>query len=120
MRTVFVADSEKAEVDRIANEKSLEEEGRKKAEAKRKAEAEHEAAAQAEKERKANAEKARWRTWSDKAGTFKIEAKFLGLVDNDVVLKKHDGKTTRVALEELSPDDQAWVEQWKKLHSNSR
>jgi hypothetical protein len=119
-QTVFVADAEKAEADRLAAQKRLEEEQRNKAEAERKAKAEREAAEKAEKERKAQIEKAKWRTWSDKAGTFKIEAKILGLAGDDVVLKKRDGKIVRLALEELSADDQEWVEQWKKLHSKPR
>lgn len=119
-RTVFVADAEKAEADQMAKQKRLAEVEHERAEAEREAVAEREAAQKAEQERKAKAEKAKWRTWSDRAGTFKIEAKILGLANDNVVLKKQDGKIVRIALEELSPDDQQWVQRWKEHRDGSR
>ena len=115
-RTVFVADAGKAEADRRANEKHLEEEEQKKAEA----EKEVRKAREAEEQRKANAEKARWHTWSDSDGTSQFEARVIGIINGNVVLKRQDGTVTRVPLEKLSSDDQEWLEQWKKEHSKPR
>ena len=119
-RTVFVADAEKAEADRLAAQKRRDEEEHAKAEAARRADAERKAIEKAEKERKAAAEKARWRTWSDKTGKFKLEAQFLGLADDEVVLKKRDGNTIRVALKKLSTDDQECVIRWEAESQKSK
>ena len=92
MRTVFVADAQKAEEDRIAEQKRLMEAERVKSEARRRADAEREAAKKAaekaEEERKANAENARWRVWSYGDGTSHFEAKIIGVINGNVALKK--------------------------------
>jgi hypothetical protein len=49
------------------------------------------------------------RTWSDASDTFQVEALFLGVDNGEVSLKKTDGRTIRVPLEQLSEEDQIWV-----------
>ena len=41
-------------------------------------------------------------TWSDKSGKFRIEAKFAGVQERSVLLKKPDGKTITVPINRLS------------------
>jgi flagellar biosynthesis GTPase FlhF len=125
-RTVFVADAKKAEEEQAAEEDRREEaerngieaerESKRKAQAEReakekKARAETEAKEKVEMERKAKAEKARWREWtvSGYADKTKFEARFDSLANGTVRLTKHGGETVRVALEDLSADDQAWI-----------
>jgi hypothetical protein len=119
-KTLFVlskvrADRIQAYVKAKAEEKRAQEE--KAQEEARKA---REVAEKTEEERKANAEKAKWHVWSDSDGKLKFEATIIGVVSGNVVLKKRDGTVARVPLEELSPDEQEWLEQWKKLHSKPR
>jgi len=109
----FVADAEKAEAGRIANEKSHEEEQSRK-------EKTQATVKKGLEERRANAEKVRWRTWSDSDGKSRFEARIIGIINGNVVLKKRDGTVMRIPLETLSADDQEWVKQWKKLHSKPR
>jgi hypothetical protein len=47
------------------------------------------------------------RTWSDATGKFKIEASFVGVENDQVQLKKADGKVISLALSKLSVKDQA-------------
>jgi hypothetical protein len=49
----------------------------------------------------------KWRTW--KSGTHTLDAKFDGMSDRVVKLKKRDGSFVKVPLERLSPDDQAFI-----------
>ena len=49
--------------------------------------------ARAKEERKAAIEAAKWRTWTDAAGKYKIHAKFCGLATGKVKLMKDDGST---------------------------
>lgn len=49
------------------------------------------------------------RKWTDKAGKYSIEAEFLEVVDGQVLLKRDDGKTGRVPLDNLSEADQTYV-----------
>lgn len=49
------------------------------------------------------------RMWSDATGSFRVEAKFLQLVDDKVKLQKADGKESLVPLAKLSAADQAFV-----------
>ena len=49
------------------------------------------------------------RTWNDKSGTHKIEAKLLKVDQGNVVLKRTDGKEVTVPLEKLCDDDQKFV-----------
>lgn len=46
------------------------------------------------------------RTWTDKTGKFKIEAKFVELKDDQVTLERADGRTVSMALDKLSDEDQ--------------
>jgi hypothetical protein len=49
------------------------------------------------------------RTWTDSAGTHKIEGEFVTLADGKVEIRRNDGKLLRVALEKLSEEDQKYV-----------
>ena len=51
------------------------------------------------------------RSWADSSGSFKIEAAFLGVDGDKVILKKTDGKEIAVALTRLSLADQKFVSQ---------
>lgn len=59
------------------------------------------------------------RTWSDSSGSFTVEATYLGMQGDKVVLKKPDGKELSVPLARLSLADQRFVakvqEESKKL-----
>ena len=46
------------------------------------------------------------RIWTDSTGKHKLEASFVGLENQNVVLKKKDGKVIRVPLARLSTKDQ--------------
>lgn len=49
------------------------------------------------------------RTWSDSSGSFKVEATYLGVSDDKVVLRKTDGQEVSVLLTRLSIQDQRFV-----------
>jgi hypothetical protein len=49
------------------------------------------------------------RTWNDATGAFSVEAQFAGVKDGKVLLKKADGKTVSVPLDQLSKEDQDFV-----------
>ena len=49
------------------------------------------------------------RTWNDASGAFSLEAKFVGVKDGKVMLKKANGKTVTVPLDRLSKEDQVFV-----------
>ncbi len=49
------------------------------------------------------------RTWSDSSGSFKVEATYLGLSEDKVVLRKMDGQEVSVPLFRLSIQDQRFV-----------
>ena len=49
------------------------------------------------------------RTWSDSSGSFKVEAIYLGVSGDKVVLKKTDGQEVSVSLSRLSIQDQRFV-----------
>lgn len=57
------------------------------------------------KKKKTAAADAEWRTWASKSGKFKIKAKFVELVEDQLTLQKEDGGTVKVALDKLSDDD---------------
>ncbi len=48
----------------------------------------------------------RSRTWTDATGQFQVDAEFVELQGNTVVLKKADGATVRIPLDKLSAEDQ--------------
>ena len=49
------------------------------------------------------------RTWNDATGAFSVEAQFAGVEDGKVKLKKSNGKTVSVTLDQLSKEDQDYV-----------
>ena len=49
------------------------------------------------------------RTWSDSSGSFKLEATYLGVNDDKVVLRKTNGQEVSVPLSRLSIQDQRFV-----------
>jgi hypothetical protein len=51
------------------------------------------------------------RTWTDKSGSYSIQAEFVELNGDLVFLRHQDGKELRVPLEKLSPADQEYVRQ---------
>ena len=51
------------------------------------------------------------RKWTDKSGSFSVQAEFVELAGEQVVLKREDSKSIRVPLEKLSSADQEFVRQ---------
>ena len=50
------------------------------------------------------------KTWTDATGRYRIEARFVGVVEGDVVrLQRADGRYVRVEMDRLSAADQQWV-----------
>ena len=49
------------------------------------------------------------RTWTDRSGSFSVEAELVEYADGIAVLKKEDGTVIRVPLNKLSFDDQKWL-----------
>ncbi len=79
-------------------------------EAKQKAAVEAARAWAEKKARKAaEIEAAKWRTWTTANGKYTVEAEFGGMLGQDVLLKKKDGKTVSVPLEKLSEADRKWI-----------
>jgi hypothetical protein len=62
----------------------------------------------------AEEENAKWRTWKDATGNFEVEAKFAGVTNNVVKLKKKNGKTASIPIEQLSESDRKWIDGRKK------
>ncbi len=60
------------------------------------------------------------RTWSDISGKHKIEAKFLGMKSNLVMLKTKDGTTKEIQLSKLSRTDQTWIRDELKKNRQSK
>jgi len=54
------------------------------------------------------------RTWTDKTGKFKIEAKFLGIENGKAKLEKPDGTLLQIDLEKLSTEDRKLAEKLQK------
>jgi actin cytoskeleton-regulatory complex protein SLA1 len=52
------------------------------------------------------------RTWTDRTGSFKVEAQFLGLSDNKIQLHKLNGVKISVPLSKISEEDEQYI---KKL-----
>jgi S1-C subfamily serine protease len=50
-----------------------------------------------------------FRTWTDKTGKFKVEAKLVAAIDDKVVLKRRDGDILTVPIASLSQPDQAFL-----------
>ena len=59
------------------------------------------------------------RTWNDATGAFSLEAKFVGVKDGKVMLKKANGKTVAVPLDRLSKEDQVFVAEQTKGQSSA-
>ena len=53
------------------------------------------------------------RLWKSASGKFTIEAQFVEKSNGSVVLKKTDGKTLKVKIEQLSKADHEWLERVK-------
>jgi hypothetical protein len=54
------------------------------------------------------------RTWVDKSGKFKIEAKFIAIENGKAVLEKTDGLRVQIELDKLSPADRRLAEHLQK------
>lgn len=63
-------------------------------------------------------EEAACRTWTDRTGEHQIEAVLLGLENGQVRLKKKDGTIVRIAIENLSKADQAYVKRQTSGENN--
>ncbi|KAG4306538.1 hypothetical protein PORY_000526, partial [Pneumocystis oryctolagi] len=50
------------------------------------------------------------KTWTDRTGTFKVDAQFLGVVDNKIHLHKLNGVKISVPLSKMSAEDVLYVE----------
>ena len=55
----------------------------------------------------------RKRTWTDVSGQFKIDAEFVEMQGNIVILKKDDGTNIRLPIDKLSDDDRKIARQLK-------
>jgi actin cytoskeleton-regulatory complex protein SLA1 len=53
---------------------------------------------------------AKTRTWTDRSGSFKVEAQFIGLSDGKIHLHKANGVKIAVPVAKMAPDDLAYVE----------
>ena len=86
------------------------------AEQQRQAETEHTAKViQDNKEKAEETRKLSTRKWTDTTGSFSTEAQYLYIIKDLVYLKKtSDGKTIKVSLDKLSPEDKQWIDDWKK------
>ncbi len=49
------------------------------------------------------------RTWTDRSGKFSVDAEFVEVLEDKVVLRRADGKLIKVPLERLSTKDRAYV-----------
>ncbi|HWB00352.1 MAG TPA: YHYH protein, partial [Pirellulales bacterium] len=50
------------------------------------------------------------RTWTQHDGVFELEASFVAVRDGEVQLRKRDGRLVTIVVDELSHDDQHWIE----------
>lgn len=57
------------------------------------------------------------RTWSDASGKFSVEAELISQSENQVKLKKADGRVVELTIDKLSADGQAYLEQLRKANS---
>lgn len=57
---------------------------------------------------------ATWRTWTTANGKFRVDAKLLSIGRGNAKLEKRDGTTVEVKPDILSPEDQDFIEQWKR------
>ncbi len=57
------------------------------------------------------------RTWSDATGRFKIEAEYVSMEGDKVKLRRADGRSIEIAIDKLSPVDQAFAK--KRLEEDS-
>ncbi len=53
---------------------------------------------------------AKTRTWTDRSGSFKVEAQFIGVSDGKVHLHKANGVKIAVPITKMAPEDLAYVE----------
>lgn len=53
---------------------------------------------------------AKTRVWTDRSGSFKVEAQFIGLSDGKIHLHKANGVKIAVPVAKMAPDDLAYVE----------
>jgi len=60
------------------------------------------------------------RSWTDRSGTFKVDAQFIGLVDGKVHLHKVNGVKIAVPLEKLCQDDVDYLKSQDAIHSKSK
>lgn len=58
-------------------------------------------------------EAARWRVWTDSEGKYSTKARFSGVINGKVQLKKENGKMISVQLEQLSKEDRDWIKDRK-------
>jgi hypothetical protein len=58
-------------------------------------------------------ESTEFRTWTDRSGSFRVEAILLGVEGGKAQLHKSNGVKISVPLDKLSPEDGEFVEAWK-------
>jgi len=68
------------------------------------------AAAEQPRQNLSKPDMAKIRTWTDRSGTFKVEAQFLGLSDGKIQLHKLNGVKISVPLSKMSVEDVQFVE----------
>ena len=60
------------------------------------------------------------RTWTDSTGTRKVQARFIELDGENVVLQRQDGKQVRVPLERLSNADRAFAQRASRVNEQTQ
>jgi phosphatidylethanolamine-binding protein (PEBP) family uncharacterized protein len=50
------------------------------------------------------------RTWTEANGVFELQASYVSALDGNVQLRRKDGRLVTLAIEQLSHDDQHWIE----------
>ena len=77
---------------------------------------ERNAAETAKAEQLAKLDQAKWRTWTSRDGSKKLEAKFVKSIGDKLTLQKKDGTTIDVSLGKFSDEDASWIKRrgWTK------
>ncbi|CCJ28494.1 unnamed protein product, partial [Pneumocystis jirovecii] len=60
------------------------------------------------------------KTWTDRTGTFKVDAQFLGVIDNKIHLHKLNGVKISVPLSKMSAEDVLYVESIAESSKNKQ
>lgn len=77
---------------------------------------ERKAAQAAKAAQQAKLDEAKWRTWTSRDGSKKLEAKFVKVIGDKLTLLKRDGSTVNTSLAKFSDADALWIKRrgWTK------